>query len=80
MPDVTGINMDHYRRPGGFGGGDRSPFCGAPHPDNPDPEQEPDNFNFHFCRRLKRHDGDHAAFTHSISVPEEWPDERPHDV
>lgn len=75
MPaDATGINLDVYRAPGGFGG---KAFCGAPHPDNPDPEREPDNFDYHFCRRLPHHDGtDHAAFTHSISVPETWPDAR----
>lgn len=68
------MNMDVYRRPGGFGG---TVFCGVQHPDNPDPELEPDNFDFHFCRRLPHHDGsDHAAFTHLISTPETWPDER----
>lgn len=73
-PNAAGLNMDMYRRPGGFDGGRNGTFCGSPHPDNPDPEVEPDNFDFHFCRRLKGHPEDnHAAFTHSISVPETWP-------
>lgn len=74
MADATGLNMDVYRRPGGFDGGAKGTFCGAPHPDNPDPELEPNNFDFHFCRLLKGHGGDeHAAFTGSISIPERWP-------
>lgn len=75
MPDsdATGVNLDVYRQPGGFAG---KTFCGAPHPDNPDPELEPDNYDFHFCRRLPHTEGDHAAFTGSISVPESWPDVR----
>lgn len=74
MSDGPAFNMEVYRRPGGFGGA--SVFCSAPHPDNPDPEVEPDNFDFHFCRRMPHHDGsDHAAFTYSISKLEEWPDE-----
>lgn len=71
MAEGTRFNMDVYRRPGGFDG---RVFCSAPHPDNPDPQLEPENFNFHFCRRLPHHDGsDHAAYTYSISVPERWP-------
>lgn len=74
MPDGSNFNMDMYRRPGGVDGGKPgTTFCGAAHPDNPDPELEPDNFDFHWCRRLPHTDGDHAAFTHSISVPETWP-------
>lgn len=72
--DASGLNLDVYRRPGGFLG---DKFCGAPHPDNPDPETEPENFDFYFCRRLPHHDGsDHAAFVRSISTPDTWPDER----
>ena len=53
--------------------GKNGTFCGAPHPDNPDPETDPDNFDYHFCRRIKGHPGDgHRAFTHSISTPETW--------
>lgn len=69
------VNMELYRRPGGIDGGEHGTFCGAPHPDNPDPELEPDNFDFHFCRRLKGHDPavGHAAFIRSISELETWP-------
>lgn len=70
----AGLNMDMYRRAGGFLG---DKFCGAPYPGNPDHDLEPNNFDFHFCRRFPHHDGsDHAAFTFSISVPETWPDVR----
>lgn len=75
MPDVTGVNMDMYRRAGGFQG---QGFCGVAHPDNPDPETAPEEVEFFFCRRLPHRDGsDHAAFTFRISVPDRWPDERP---
>lgn len=67
------INPELYRRPGGIDGGPNGTFCGSPHPDNPAPEIEPDNFDYHFCRRLKDHPDDgHKAFIHSISIPETW--------
>lgn len=69
MSDGPAINMEMYRRAGGVDG---RTFCGAPHPDNPDPEAEPDNFDYHWCRRLPHTDGDHAAFVHSIKTPERW--------
>lgn len=73
-PDVTGVNPEVYRAPGGFQG---RGMCGVAYPGNPDPELEPDNYDFHFCRRLPHHDGsDHSAFTFSIKTPETWPDER----
>lgn len=72
-PKGVAFDMDRYRRPGGVFPQD---FCAAPHPDNPDRELEPDNFNFHFCRRQKGHedrdDLGHSAFTFSIAVPEYW--------
>lgn len=71
---AVNANMDMYRRPGGADGGPKGTFCGAPHPDNPDPETAPDDFDFHFCRRLKGHPkkGGHKAFTFSISRLETW--------
>lgn len=80
MPDPNGpaMNMEMYRRKGGAGG--VGCFCSQPHPDNPDPAEEPDSFDFNWCRRLPHYDGsDHSAFIHSISVPETWPDTRPGD-
>lgn len=73
------VNMDAYRRPGGLDGGPNGVFCGAPHPDNPDPEEAADSENFAFCRLLKGHQDrednpvlHHSAFVHSIETPEEW--------
>lgn len=74
MADAAGFNPEIYRHNGGFMG---KAFCSVAHPDNPDPATaEPDD-EFVFCRRLPHHDGsDHAAFIHSIKVPETWPDVR----
>lgn len=69
------MNMDMYRRPGGAGGlGRGRVFCCVAHPDNPSPDVDPDG-EFVFCRRLVGHEGDHAAFAFSISVPESWPND-----
>lgn len=75
------FNPQIFQRPGGFDGGANGSLCGAPHPDNPDPETAMSDDEFVFCRRLKGHqvrpnrtEPLHAAFVHAISVPEEWDD------
>lgn len=60
MPDGPVFNMDHYYRPGGFGG---QIFCAAAHPTRPDV----------WCRRMPHQKGDHSAFVHAISTPQSWP-------
>jgi hypothetical protein len=51
------------------------PFCGAPHPD---PRYHHTDRLGHdicdvFCRLLRGHDGEHSAFTWSVSTPDFWP-------
>ena len=71
------FNPEIYRRNGGVGGGQRSPFCSVAHPGNPDPNDCHPEASFAFCRRFPHFDGtDHSAFVHSIAVPETWPDTR----
>jgi hypothetical protein len=45
--------------------------------DNGDPVTRPVKITvdapYVFCRRIGRHDGDHAAYTFSIREPERWP-------
>jgi len=59
-PDIAtdfDVDPEHYRAPRRY----PDPFCNSRHPRKGDE-----------CRRLKGHDGDHAAFTFLISQPETW--------
>lgn len=40
-----------------------SSFCSSKHPSK----------EFVYCRRQKKHPGDHAAYVFSITEPESWP-------
>lgn len=80
-PGSVAFNPAIFQRPGGFDGGPNGNMCGAPHPDNPDPETATADDEFVYCRRLKGHqvrpnnpEPLHSAFVHSIAVPEEWDD------
>jgi hypothetical protein len=63
---ATPVNLENFARPGGMDsdetGGGRI-FCGSAHPSD----------IYTWCRRLRGHDGDCAAFQFSISVPDVWP-------
>jgi hypothetical protein len=62
---ATQVNLQNFARPGGMDfriTGSPPIFCGSKHPTD----------IYTWCRRLKGHDGDCAAFVHLISVPDTW--------